>query len=58
MWGPLPLRSITRSHVHQVLDTLVVKGLTVGVNRIQALISGIFTIALDRERSTRTPPLA
>ena len=47
-WGPLPLRSITRTHVHEVLDTLTGKGLTVGVNRVQALISRLFTVALDR----------
>jgi integrase len=47
-WGTLPLRAITRTHVHELLDTLVAKGLTVGVNRVQALISRIFTIALDR----------
>lgn len=47
-WGPLPLRDISRRHVADLLDTLVAKGLTVGVNRIQALISRIFTLALDR----------
>jgi integrase len=47
-WGSLPLRSITRTHVHELLDTLVANGLTVGVNRIQALISRLFTVALDR----------
>jgi integrase len=47
-WGPLPLREITRTHVHELLDTLVGKGLTVGVNRVQALVSRIFTVALDR----------
>jgi integrase len=48
VWGALPLRSITRAHVHELLDTLAGKGLTVGVNRLQALISRIFTVALDR----------
>lgn len=48
-WGALPLRDIKRSHVHERLDTLVGKGLTVGVNRVQALISRMFTVALDRE---------
>ncbi len=47
-WGPLPLRAITRTHVHEVLDSAVGKGLTVGVNRLQALISRLFTVALDR----------
>lgn len=47
-WGPLPLRSLTRTHVHELLDGLVSKGMTVGVNRIQALVSRLFTVALDR----------
>ena len=47
-WGPLPLREITRTHVHELLDTLVAKGLSVGVNRIQAVVSRLFTVALDR----------
>ena len=48
-WGPLPLRSITRAHVHEMLDTVTGKGLTGGVNRVQALISRMFTVALDRQ---------
>jgi integrase len=48
-WGALPLRSITRRQVHEVLDTAAGKGLTIGVNRIQAVISRLFTVALDRE---------
>ena len=40
--------SITRTHVHELLDSLVAKGLTVGVNRIQSVISRLFTVALDR----------
>jgi integrase len=47
-WGALPLRSITRTHVHELLDARVGDGMTVGVNRIQSLISRIFTVALDR----------
>ena len=47
-WGTLPLKNITRTHVHERLDALSGKGLTAGVNRIQALISRIFTVALDR----------
>jgi integrase len=48
VWGPIPLRDIKRAHVHELLDTIVGKGLTTGVNRIQALISRMFTVALDR----------
>jgi len=47
-WRDLPLKDIGRTRVHELLDGLVGQGLTVGVNRIQALISGMFTIALDR----------
>jgi hypothetical protein len=47
-WGELPLRAITRTHVHELLDTLVAQDMTVGVNRIQAVISRLFTVALDR----------
>jgi integrase len=44
----MPLRDISRAHVHELLDTLVAKGLTIGVNPIQAVISRRFTVALDR----------
>jgi integrase len=47
-WGGMPLRDITRAHVHELLDPLVAQGMTVGVNRIQAVISRLFTVALDR----------
>lgn len=47
-WGLMPLRDIKRTHVHELLDTLVAKGMTTGVNRIQAVISRLFTVALDR----------
>jgi integrase len=48
VWGPMPLRAIMRAHVHELLDTLVAKGLTTGVNRVQAVISRLFTDTLDR----------
>jgi integrase len=48
-WGTLPLRDITRTHVHELLDRLAAGGMTIGVNRVQALISRMFTVALDRE---------
>ncbi len=46
--GTAAAQDITRRHVHEVLDTVAGKGLTIGVNRLQALISRIFTVALDR----------
>lgn len=47
-WGSMPLRDITRAHVHELLDKLTARGMTTGVNRMQAVISRLFTIALDR----------
>ncbi len=47
-WGAMPLRDITRAHVHELLDKLAARGMTTGVNRMQAVISRLFTIALDR----------
>ena len=47
-WGQVPIREITRAQVHELLDKLVAQGMTIGVNRIQALISRLFTLALDR----------
>jgi integrase len=44
----MPLRDIRRGHVHELLDGLVADGMTVGVNRVQAVISRLFTVALDR----------
>ncbi len=47
-WGSHPVHAITRRHVHELLDTLVAKGMTTGVNRVQAVISRLLTVALDR----------
>lgn len=47
-WGPKPLREISRTDVHELLDRLVAQGMGAGVNRVQALVSRIFTVALDR----------
>jgi integrase len=47
-WRAMPLRDIKRKHVHELLDRLVAQGMTVGVNRVQAVISRLFTIAVDR----------
>jgi len=47
-WGDRALRSITRAQVHELLDGLVAGGMTIGVNRIQALVSRLFTVAMDR----------
>lgn len=55
VWGALPLKEIKREHVSDVLDTLVAKGMTIGVNRIQALISRMFTVALDKGKVDAHP---
>lgn len=47
-WGPLALKAITRVQVTELLDTVESKGLTAGTNRIQAVISRMFTVALNR----------
>ena len=54
-WGPLPLKDITRTHIHEMLDAASGKGLTIGVNRLQALISRIFIVALDRSLIDANP---
>jgi integrase len=46
-WNALPLRDITRRHVAELLTALAGNGLTVGVNRMQALISRVFTVAIN-----------
>ena len=56
-WGPLPLKSITRRHIQDLLDTVEAKGLTIGVNRIQALIRRMFTVALDRDKVDAHPAI-
>jgi integrase len=48
-WGDRPLASITRRDVAEVLDALIAGGMRGGTTGIKALISRIFTIALDRE---------
>ena len=41
-------RQLTRRDVHERLDALTARGMRLGVNRIQALMSRIFTVALNR----------
>lgn len=48
-WEHLPLNLITRRHVAEVLDQVTAAGLTTGVNRVQAVISRLFSVALDRQ---------
>jgi integrase len=46
-WGDLPLESITRKMVAALLTDIAAKGLTTGVNRIQAIISRMFVVAVS-----------
>jgi integrase len=48
-WGPRALAGITRKDCAERLDALLAGGMTSGVNRIQALMSRLFTVALDRQ---------
>ena len=48
-WRDRPLKSITRSDCQEVLSSAQRAGLTVGVNRIQAVMTRLFTVALDLE---------
>lgn len=54
-WGDLPLKSITRGMVHDILDTAEKAGLTVGTTRIKAVISRLFSVALDRQKIESHP---
>jgi integrase len=47
-WGTLPAKEITRTHVHELLDGIAAGGRTVGVNRVQAVVSSLFSLAVDR----------
>lgn len=48
-WGKRKAASITRRDVIALLDDLVERGAPIGANRLLAVLSGMFTFALDRE---------
>lgn len=54
-WRDRPLDAIKRKDVQEMLDRVTAKGLTGGVNRLQALISRIFTLALDQGKVEAHP---
>jgi integrase len=54
-WDTRALKDITRADVQDLLDQVAATGLTVGVNRIQALISRLFTVALDKGKIDAHP---
>jgi hypothetical protein len=47
-WGDLPLASITRTMVADRLTEIVASGVTVGVNRVQTLMSRFFVVAMSQ----------
>ena len=54
-WGERPLRSISRGDVNELLNRLQAGGMTVGCNRIRALIHRIFRVGIDRELVDANP---
>jgi integrase len=46
VWGDLPLDAITRKMVADRLSEIAATGITIGVNRIQTLISRFFAVAM------------
>jgi len=47
-WGDLPLASITRTMVADRITEIVATGITVGVNRVQTLMSRFFVVAMSQ----------
>ena len=47
-WGDLPLAAITRTMVADRLTEIVASGVTVGVNRVQTLLSRFFVVAMSQ----------
>lgn len=54
-WGDLPIAAITRKMVADRLTEIVASGITIGVNRIQTLISRFFIVALNQGVIDATP---
>jgi hypothetical protein len=46
--GKLKVRDITRRHVGDLLDTIIARGTPIWANRTQALLSSMFTFAVDK----------
>jgi integrase len=56
-WGRRDFTSITRGDVIELVERLIAAGKPVLANRVQALISGIFTFALDAGLITTHPAI-
>jgi integrase len=54
-WGKLSIDEISRAHVVELTEDLAGSGREVLANRVQALISGIFTFALDAGLTKSNP---
>jgi integrase len=56
-WGKRPYASITRADVIEVIESLIAQGHGPLANRVQALISGVFSFALDAGLTTTHPAI-
>lgn len=54
-WKGRAVKSITRSDAHALLDRIVADGKPIQANRVQALISKLWNVAIDREHATMNP---
>ena len=54
-WGELPIASITRTMIAALLSDIAAQGLTVGVNRVQMVISRMLAIALSEGHIDANP---
>ena len=54
-WKSRPVGEITRADVHALLDRIAADGKPVQANRVQALISKVWNVAIDREHVTVNP---
>jgi integrase len=54
-WKGRAVASITRSDAHAVLDKIVADGKPIQANRVQALISKLWNVAIDREHASVNP---
>jgi integrase len=54
-WKSRPVAAITRADVHAVLDRIVADGHPIQANRVLALISKLWNVAIDRGHATVNP---
>ena len=54
-WRSRAVTDITRADVHTLLDKIAADGKPVQANRVQALLSKLFNVAIDRGHATANP---